>query len=77
MDVTDSDKMPWVEQLPRGKPAKDSLARLIEVAHDEAEVSYYEAVADPTYVAVERQRRRYREMFRRRLRHLRGNGNAN
>jgi hypothetical protein len=55
---------------PNGEPAKDSLARLIEIDHDEAEESYSEVVADPTYVTLERQQRRYRAMFRRRLRHL-------
>jgi hypothetical protein len=67
-----SDKEPWVKNLPQGEPRKDGLARLVDEDHDEAETSYYEAAADPTFVAVERAQRRYRGMFRRRLRHLRG-----
>jgi hypothetical protein len=45
---------------------------LIEFDHDEAEVSLYEAAADPQFERMERQRRTYREMFRRKLRHLQG-----
>jgi hypothetical protein len=44
---------------------------IVEDDHDEAETEYYESAADPTYVAIERSRRRYRAMFRRRLRHRR------
>jgi len=39
-----SEKTLWVERLPKGKPAKDSLARLIEMDQDEAEESHCEAV---------------------------------
>jgi hypothetical protein len=70
--VPRSEKGYWVARLPDGEPAKHSLARVIEIDHDEAEESYYEDVADPTYVVLERQKRRYRAMFRRRLCHLAG-----
>ena len=45
---------------------------LIEMDHDEAETEYYEGAADPTFVQIEREQRRYRGMFRRRLRHRSG-----
>jgi len=64
----DSPKEAWVNGLPRGEPLKDELGRLIEVDHDEAETEYYEAAADPSFVAIEREQRHYRGMFRRRLR---------
>jgi hypothetical protein len=66
----ESAKAPWVNRLPQGEPLKDEVARLIEVDHDEAEVSLYEDLADPLFVSIERDQRRYRGMFRRRLRHL-------
>ncbi len=66
----DSPKAGWVEGLPVGEPAKASLGRLVDVDHDPAEETFYEAVADPQFVQLERQQRQYREMFRRRLRHL-------
>jgi hypothetical protein len=73
--VTDEDavsepspKALWVQTFPVGEPAKDTLRRLIEVDPDEAELGYYEAVADPVFVQVERDQRRYRGMLRRRLR---------
>ena len=50
-------------------PLKDELGHLVKADHDEAELAYYEAAADPTLVRLERERRRYRGMFRRRLRH--------
>jgi len=63
-----SPKAVWAEQLPRGEPAKETLGRLIESDHDPAETEYYEAAADPTYVQIEAQQRRFRGMLRRRLR---------
>jgi hypothetical protein len=63
-----SPKVSWVDPLPTWPPAKDSLARLVDGDADEAETSYYEAVADPEFVAMERERRRYRGAFVRRLR---------
>jgi len=63
-----SPKTPWVETFPSGPPSKDGLAHLVEVGHDEAETEYYEAMADPTFVLVEQEQRRYRGAFRRRLR---------
>ena len=67
-----SPKTGWVEGLPTWPPAKDGLAPLVEVDHDEAETEYYEAFADPTFVLVEREQRRYRGAFRRRLRRRSG-----
>jgi hypothetical protein len=66
----ESDKNLWVDAFPVGEPDRDILGRLIDVDNDEAETEYYEWYADPTYVAIESGR--YRGMFRRRLRHLRG-----
>jgi hypothetical protein len=34
--------------------------RIIEASHDEAEKGQYEASSDPTFVAIEAERRRYR-----------------
>jgi hypothetical protein len=61
--------MSWVSKLLQGDPVKDVLGRFVEVDHDEFETELYEEAADPSYVAVETQKRRYRGMFRRRLRH--------
>lgn len=63
-----SAKAAWVEAFPSGDPLKDSLGRLVDEDHDDAEVSYYEAASDPTFVQIEREQRRYRGAFRRRLR---------
>jgi hypothetical protein len=60
----------WVKDLPSGRYDKDVLAELVEADHDEAETAYYESFADPTNLQNERARRRYRGMFRRRIRHL-------
>jgi hypothetical protein len=48
---------------------REQLARLVDGDHDDAETEYYEAAADPTFVAIERDQRRFRAMFRRRVRH--------
>ncbi len=53
----ESEKGPWVDGFPHGAPVKDELAHLVDVDRDEAEVAYYEAAADPTFVAVERSQR--------------------
>ena len=66
--VERSPKELWVQGLPAGEPLKVGLGRLVDADHDEAEIAYYEAAADPTVVLLERQRRRYRGMFGRRLR---------
>jgi hypothetical protein len=63
-----SPKAVWAQSFPVGEPAKDSLGRLIESDDDPAEIEYYEAAADPTFVQLERERRRFRGMLRRRLR---------
>lgn len=74
-DVQDeSPKVGWVAGLPVGEPAKASLGRVVDVDHDAAEEAYYETVADPQFVQIEREQRRYREMFRRRLRHMKAKG---
>ena len=67
--VEHSAKAAWVSRLPDGPPMWKDLARLVEEHHDEAETEYYEAAADPTFVAIERDQRRFRAMFRRRVRH--------
>jgi hypothetical protein len=69
-----SPKAMWVQGLPVGEPLKDELGRLVDADRDEAEIDYYETAADPTFVFVERERRRYRGMFRRRLRRHRHYG---
>jgi hypothetical protein len=55
---------------------REDLARLVEEDHDEAETEYYEAAADPTFVTIERDQRRFRAMFRRRVRHRDADGHA-
>ena len=65
-----SPKAPWVDRLPQGPPDKEALARLVEHDQDEAETEYYEEAADPRYVHLEAQQRRYRGAFQRRLRRL-------
>ena len=74
--VEHSDKAAWVSRLPNGPPMREDLARLVEEDHDEAETEYYEAVADPTFVTIERDQRRFRAMFRRRVRHREANRRA-
>lgn len=74
--ASDSPKTTWVSGLPRGEPDKDSLARLVDGEPSSAEVEYYEDAADPTAVGIERDQRRYRGMFRRRLRHRQGGRNT-
>jgi hypothetical protein len=68
----DAGKLDWVARLPAGPPAKDSLARIVDAdgGRDDAENSYYEAAADPSFVAVEAARRRFRGQYLRRLRRL-------
>jgi hypothetical protein len=64
-----TEKELWSRSFPVGAPDKEALGRLVDEEHDPAETEYYEAAADPTYVLIERQRRRFRAMLRRRLRH--------
>jgi hypothetical protein len=72
--VSDGEETPksWVVGLPKGPPAKVDLARVVDAENgsDPAENSYYEAVADPSYVRLETARRRFRGQFLRRLRRL-------
>lgn len=65
-------KAQWVDGLSSGPPGKDSLARIVDAdgGRDEAEVAYYEAVADPDHVRLETAQRRYRGQYLRRLRRL-------
>jgi hypothetical protein len=70
--MTHSEKALWARSFPVGAPDKEALGRLVDEDHDPAETGYYEAAADPTYVLIERQRRRFRGMLRRRLRHRSG-----
>jgi hypothetical protein len=72
MKEFDAGKLDWVARLPTGPPAKDSLARLVDAdgGRDDAENSYYEAAADPSFVAVEAARRRFRGQYLRRLKRL-------
>ena len=68
----ESEKSLWVDGFPRGESDKDILGRLVDEDHDDAETELYESFADPTYVATETAQRRYRGMFGRRIRHMRG-----
>jgi len=65
----ESEKRPWVERLPKGKPLEEELAALVGEDGDEAETSSYEHAADPTFGTIEWAQRRYHAMFRRRLGH--------
>lgn len=68
----DDPKVAWVSRLPQGPADKDSLARVVDSdgGRDEAENTYYEHAADPQYVQEERDQRRYRGSYFRRLRRL-------
>ena len=72
MKQFDAGKLDWAASLPAGPPAKDSLARIVDAdgGRDDAENSYYEASSDPSFVAVEAARRRFRGQYLRRLRRL-------
>ena len=62
----------WVEALPDGQPDRVALARVVDAdgGRDEAENSYYEAAADPAYVRLETEQRRFRGQYLRRLRRI-------
>jgi hypothetical protein len=70
VSTEDPDKSAWVGELPSGEPDRKSLGPLVDEGHDAAETEYYEHASDPTTVTVEQAQRRYRGMYRRRLRHL-------
>jgi hypothetical protein len=72
MNELDADKLDWVRSLPAGPPAKDGLARIVDAdgSHDDAENSYYETAAHPTFVQIEAARRRFRGQYLRRLKRL-------
>ena len=63
-------KLNWVNDLPGGSSDKDSLRRVLDADgwQDSAEISYYEAFADPDYVSLETARRRFRGQYLGRLR---------
>jgi hypothetical protein len=69
---SDSPKVPWSASFPDGQASEVTLARLVDAdgGNDEAEASYYEWAADPHFLAMEKQRRRFRGSLRRRLRRL-------
>ena len=70
MTAEKPEKSAWVNALPKhGSDAAD-LAKLVEEDGDPAETAYYEAAAEPVRVQNEQEQRRYRAMYRRRLRHL-------
>lgn len=62
-------KLDWVGSLPSAPPARDGLARIVDAdgGRDDAENSYYEAAADPSFVQMEAARRRFRGQYLRRL----------
>jgi hypothetical protein len=72
--VTDNDapKLEWIVNFPDDQPDKVSLARIVDEdgGRDDAENSYYEAVADPEFVRMETTQRRFRGQYLRRLRRI-------
>lgn len=68
------EKSAWVGALPQHRTVADDLARLVEQDGDVAEVAYCEVAADPTSVKNDQDQRRYRGIYRRRLRHLPSRG---
>jgi hypothetical protein len=68
----DAPKAAWVADLPSGPDDKTSLARIVDEdgGRDEAENTYYEVAADPSYVAQQRAQRRFRGAYLRRVRRL-------
>ena len=72
MKETDAGKLDRVGSLPAGPPAKDGLTRIVDAdgGRDDAENSYYEAAADPSFVQLEAARRRFRGQYLRRLKRL-------
>lgn len=68
-DDPTSPKLPWVAPLPNGASDKQELAHLVESrTADDFETELYEAAADPLHVQIERDQRRYRGQFLRRMR---------
>jgi hypothetical protein len=72
MKELDAGKLGWVSRLPASPPEKEALARIVDAdgGRDDAENSYYEAAADPSFVLLETARRRFRGQYLRRLRRL-------
>ena len=69
MNELDAGKLDRVRSLPAGPPAKDGLARIAgaDGGHDDAENSYYQTGAHPTFAQIEAARRRFRGQYLRRL----------
>jgi len=72
MPEPDAPKADWVHRFPADPPDKDGLARIVDAdcGRDDAENSYYEEAADPSFVRIETARRRFRGQYLRRLKHL-------
>jgi hypothetical protein len=68
--ASDAPKASWLSGFPAGPPDKDGLARVVDAdgGRDDAENSYYEEAADPTFVRLEAARRRFRGQY---FRHVR------
>jgi hypothetical protein len=64
------EKSAWVNALPKHGSSAADFGKVVEEDGDAAETEYYDLAADPTYVRNEQDQRRYRGMYRRRLRHL-------
>jgi len=66
----DAPKASWVGSFPAGSPDKEALGRIVDEdgGRDEAENSYFEAAADPSFVLLEQARRRFRGQYFRGLR---------
>jgi hypothetical protein len=70
MKEPDAPKVGWASNFPAGPPDKDGLACIVDAdgGRDNAENSYYEEAADPGFVQTEKNRRRFRGQYLRRLR---------
>jgi hypothetical protein len=73
MTDPDAPKADWVLGFPAGAPDKEGLARIVDAdgGRDDAENSYYEEAADPTFIYMETARRRFRGRYLRRIRRFR------
>jgi hypothetical protein len=72
MTDPDASKAGWVLSFPASAPDKEGLARIVDAdgGRDDAENSYYEQAADPSFVYMETARRRFRGQYLRRIRRL-------
>jgi hypothetical protein len=71
LTVGKSSKVKWVTELPHGESDRGVLANRVDTDHDDFEVELYEHFTDPEVVARDRDQRRYRGQFMRRLRRRR------